>query len=105
MARQAAMAAPPPVSVPREPWAPVAVLAFVGEIFMLFVGAVGWVLRGKLNLRDTVAQMAAIGVDSMPIIIACTLSTGGVFAYYTADIFVNFGATAFLGGTLTLSIL
>jgi phospholipid/cholesterol/gamma-HCH transport system permease protein len=105
MASQAAVTSSTTVSVPREPWAPIAVLAFVGEIFLLLVGALGWVLRGKLNLRDTLNQMAAIGVDSMPIIIACTLSTGGVFAYYTADIFINFGATAFLGGTLTLSIL
>jgi phospholipid/cholesterol/gamma-HCH transport system permease protein len=103
MASQAAITSPPPVS--SEPWAPVAVLAFIGEVFVLFTGAVGWLLRGKVNLRDTLAQMAAIGVDGLPIAIATTLSTGGVFAFYTADIFVNFGATPFLGGTLTLSIL
>jgi phospholipid/cholesterol/gamma-HCH transport system permease protein len=47
--------------------------------------------------------MSAIGVDSVPIVVASTLSTGAVFAFYTAGLFVRFGATNFLGGTLTLS--
>jgi phospholipid/cholesterol/gamma-HCH transport system permease protein len=104
MARQAAITSPPP-PLSTAPFAPIAVLAFIGEVFMLLVGSIGWVLRGKLSLRDTVAQMASLGVDALPIVAATTLSTGGVFAFYSTDIFVSFGATAFVGGTLTLSIL
>lgn len=80
-------------------------LIFLGETWMLAFRAFGFLLRGKISLKDTLAQMAAIGVDSLPIVLATTLSTGAVFAYYTTGIFVRFGATNFVGGTLTLSFL
>jgi len=83
----------------------VSTFVFLGEAWLLAVRAIGFLLRGKFSVRDTLAQMAAIGVDSLPIVIACTLSTGAVFAYYTAGVFVKFGGGPFVGGTLTLSFL
>jgi phospholipid/cholesterol/gamma-HCH transport system permease protein len=80
-------------------------LVFLGETWLLAVRALGFLLRGKLHLKNTLQQMAAIGVDSLPIVLACCLSTGAVYAFYTAEIFVRFGATQFVGGTLTLSFL
>src|SRR2546429_9792658 len=77
-------------------------LVFLGETWLLAVQAFGFLLRGKLHLRNTLLQMAAIGVDSLPIVLACCLSTGAVYAFYTTDIFVRFGAGNFVGGTLTL---
>ncbi len=50
-------------------------------------------------------QMSAIGVGSLPIVIAITFSTGAVFAYYTTSVFVRFGAVNFVGGTLTYGFL
>ena len=44
-------------------------------------------------------------MDSVPIVVASCLSTGAVYSFYTADVFVRFGATNFIGGTLTLSFL
>lgn len=81
------------------------VLVFLGETWSLAAQALGYLLRGRLHVRQTVAQMAAIGVDALPIVIASSFSTGAVFAYYTAGIFVRFGAENFVGGTLTLSFL
>ena len=78
---------------------------FVGDAFLLAARAIGFLIRGQFSLRMTLMQMAAIGVDSLRIVIAACLSTGAVFAYYTADTFVKFGATQFVGGTLTLSFL
>ncbi len=49
--------------------------------------------------------MAQLGVDSLPITIATAASTGAVLAFYTAGVFVRFGATVFVGGTLALSFL
>ncbi|MEP6756923.1 MAG: ABC transporter permease [Chthonomonadales bacterium] len=46
-----------------------------------------------------------MGVDSLPIAIITTLSTGAVFALYTAGIFLRFGGAQFLGGMLTLSFI
>jgi phospholipid/cholesterol/gamma-HCH transport system permease protein len=82
-----------------------ATFVFLGETWILAVQAFGFLLRGKLHLRNTLLQMASIGVDSLPIVLACCLSTGAVYAFYTTDIFVRFGAGNFVGGTLTLSFL
>lgn len=92
----------------RSPAGPgwiITLLVFLGETALLGARAVGMVLRGRLHVRNTLLQMAAIGVDSLPIVLACCLSTGAVYAFYTSDIFVRFGAVNFVGGTLTLSFL
>jgi phospholipid/cholesterol/gamma-HCH transport system permease protein len=90
---------------PVSPGALYATLEFLGETVGLFVRALGFVVRGRFSLRDLLTQMAAIGVDSLPIVVATCLSTGAVYAFYTSGVFVRFGATNFVGGTLTLSFL
>lgn len=103
MANQAAIETPPRPQAGPNPL--LSFLAFIGETSLLAARAIGYVLRGQLSLKGTLGQMAAIGVDALPIVIASTLSTGAVFALYTAGLFVQFGASRFLGGTLTLSFL
>jgi phospholipid/cholesterol/gamma-HCH transport system permease protein len=80
-------------------------LVFLGETWTLALQALGAALRGRINVRNTVAQMAAIGTDSLPIVLTTTLSTGAVFAFYVTDIFLRFGAVRFVGGMLTVSFL
>lgn len=89
----------------RSPTMIVSLLVFLGDVALLAGRAMGFLLRGRLHVRNTLIQMAAIGVDSLPIVLACCLSTGAVYAFYTTDIFVRFGAVNFVGGTLTLSFL
>jgi phospholipid/cholesterol/gamma-HCH transport system permease protein len=84
---------------------PVALLIFLGETFSLAAQAVIVVLKGRLNLRNTLHQMASIGVDSIPIVVATSLSTGAVVAFYTVDVFVRYGAANLVGGTLTYTFL
>jgi phospholipid/cholesterol/gamma-HCH transport system permease protein len=103
MATQAAIDSPR--RAPASPSSLTLALAFVGESFLLFTRALGFILRGRLNARLMLQQMAAIGVNSLPIVVVTTLSTGGVFALYTSPLFVRLGAVSFLGGTLTLSFL
>lgn len=78
-------------------------LLFIGETWRLAGEALGYVARGRVSIAETVRQMALIGVDSLPIIAATSASTGAVLAFYTSGVFVRFGASAFVGGTLALS--
>lgn len=80
-------------------------LVFVGETWRLAAQAAGEILRGRADARNTVAHMAAIGADAIPIVLLTTLSTGAVLAFYTAGVFVHFGGVTFVGGMLTLSFL
>ena len=78
---------------------------FLGEAWDLAVGAFRFIGRGRISTRETLAQMNAIGVGSLPIVLIINFSTGTVFAYYTSTVFVQFGATQFVGGTLTYAFL
>lgn len=82
-----------------------ATLVFIGETVSLAAAALGFVARGRISVRNTVEQMSAIGVGSIPIVMAINFSTGAVFAYYTASVFVQFGAIQFVGGTLSYAFL
>jgi phospholipid/cholesterol/gamma-HCH transport system permease protein len=83
----------------------VSALVFVGETWWLALRALAMIFRGRARFRETLIQMASIGADALPIVALITVSTGGVFAFYTAPLFVRFGGTNFVGGTLTLSFL
>src|SRR5438045_4405969 len=80
-------------------------LVFFGEIAALTSGAVCFLFKGRVSVRNVLLQMSAIGVGSLPIVLAITFSTGAVFAYYTASVFVRFGAINFVGGTLAYGFL
>lgn len=80
-------------------------LAFVGETAALAWSALALIARRRVSASVTLEQMAAIGADALPIVTIITLSTGAVFAFYTAPVFVRFGAVGFVGGTETLSFL
>ena len=78
---------------------------FLGETAELAGGAFRFISRGRISARETLSQMNAIGVGSLPIVLIINFSTGAVFAYYTSQVFVQFGATQFVGGTLTYAFL
>jgi len=80
-------------------------LVFVGDSWRLAFQACGCILRGRVSLAESVRQMSLIGVDALPIIVATSVSTGSVLAFYTSGVFVRFGAASFVGGTLALSFL
>jgi phospholipid/cholesterol/gamma-HCH transport system permease protein len=80
-------------------------LEFVGETTLLAWSALAYLLRGRFSFREAVRQMAVLGADSLPIVLLTTSSTGAVFSLYTVGIFVTYGATNFIGGTLTIAFL
>lgn len=93
------------IETTAAPSAARALLEFVGETTLLAWSALAYLLRGRFSLREAVRQMALLGADSLPIVLLITGSTGAVFSLYTVDIFVTYGATRFVGGTITVAFL
>jgi phospholipid/cholesterol/gamma-HCH transport system permease protein len=82
-----------------------ALLSFVGETTILAGQTLAAIVRGGLALRDLVGQMAAIGVDSIWIVLVVTTATGAVFAFYISSLSRSIGFTGFVGGTLGYAFL
>lgn len=58
---------------------------FFGEILLLLLHTIGGILHRPAERRQTVYQMAQIGIDSLPIVAITTLFSGMVLAYHTAQ--------------------
>jgi phospholipid/cholesterol/gamma-HCH transport system permease protein len=74
--------------------------AFVGETSILAGQVALEIARGGVKFSDLVAQMAAVGADSIWIVLIVTTATGAVFAYYVTNLSLQLGYTAFVGGAL-----
>jgi phospholipid/cholesterol/gamma-HCH transport system permease protein len=61
-------------------------------------------LRGKINWRNTVEQMAAVGPDSLFIALLTAVFVGAVFTIQVAREFINFGAGNLVGGVLAVAL-
>ena len=77
---------------------------FFGDAAMILSGTVKRIFAGDVSVRDTVTQMALIGVNSVPIVLVTTAFSGAVLALYTAQLFVQYGAGNLVGGGISLSI-
>ncbi len=75
----------------------ISALSFVGGAWMLLGEATLYVLRGAVNRRLTVQQMANIGVNSLPVVLVTVAFSGMVLSYHTAGTFVRFGVTGLIG--------
>ncbi len=80
-------------------------LTFLGEFMQLALGAISAIARGQIDFRDTLTQMAAIGADSLPVVLTNTASTGAVFAIYTSNLALQLGFPEVVGGTLGYAFL
>jgi phospholipid/cholesterol/gamma-HCH transport system permease protein len=79
-------------------------LVFLGEVTLLFVDTIRRMFAPPFEFKETLNQMAFVGFASIPIVALTTFSSGAVLALYTADIFVKYGASSFVGGTISLSV-
>lgn len=61
-------------------------------------------LRGKINRRNTLEQMAAVGPDSLFIALLTAIFVGAVFTIQVAREFINFGAGNIIGGVLSVAL-
>src|SRR5947209_2342800 len=82
-----------------------ATLTFLGECALLTGQAALWMTRGGIDFRDLLTQMAAIGADSVWIVLVITTATGAVFALYTTNLALQIGFTQFVGGTMGYAFL
>jgi phospholipid/cholesterol/gamma-HCH transport system permease protein len=60
-------------------------LSFFGENFILLLHTIGGIFHRPVERRQTVYQMAQIGLGSLPIVAITTLFSGMVLAYHTAQ--------------------
>lgn len=77
-----------------------AVFAFLGETAALTWQCGIAAVTGGLNAGDIVNQMAAVGADSIWIVLLVTTATGAVFSYYLTSLTQQIGFTGFVGGVL-----
>ncbi|WP_009630022.1 MlaE family lipid ABC transporter permease subunit [Synechocystis sp. PCC 7509] len=61
-------------------------------------------LKVKIHRRNTIEQMAAVGPDSLLIVIVTAAFVGMVFTIQVAREFINFGAVQAVGGVLALAL-
>lgn len=61
-------------------------------------------LGGKIHRRNTLAQMAIVGPDSLTIAMITASFIGAVFTIQVTREFINFGATTAIGGVLALAL-
>ncbi len=79
---------------------------FYRPLAALFLGgqAIAHILTGKIHRRNTIEQMANVGPNSLAIALMTAISVGFVFTIQVAREFINFGATAAVGGVLALAL-
>lgn len=81
-----------------------AVLAHLGAMTMMLAQAVSFILRRRVNLRDTIEQMKRIGVESLPMVSITGFATGMVLVVQIGDQFVKMGAETYVGGVVALAL-
>ncbi len=77
---------------------------FIGESALIGYGAFRYIFTGDFSIRDTLSQMALIGVNSLPIVLVTTAFSGAVLSLYTSQTLVQWGLGSLVGGTVSLSV-
>jgi phospholipid/cholesterol/gamma-HCH transport system permease protein len=79
-------------------------LTFVGELAMLVADILKRLFRRPFEWRETVDQMAFIGVASVPIVALTGFFSGAVLSLYLTQFLGRYGASSFIGGTVGLTV-
>ncbi len=77
---------------------------FVGEISILFMDAVKRLVTSRFEVKETLNQMAFVGVNSVPIVAMTGFFSGAVLSLYISTFLLKYGATSFVGATVALSM-
>lgn len=75
----------------------IAFFAFFGETTLLHLETLRGILRGQANARDTIHQMAHIGVHSLPVAAVTMVLSGAVLAYHGAIETGQWGVSQYVG--------
>lgn len=81
-----------------------ALFVFVGEVAIIFFDALRRLFKRPTEWRETVDQMAFIGVASVPIVALTAFFAGAVLSLYLSQFLSEYGATAFVGATVGLTV-
>jgi phospholipid/cholesterol/gamma-HCH transport system permease protein len=81
-----------------------AFFVFVGEITFLLTDAVKRMLTSRFEAKETLNQMAFVGVNSLPIVMLTGFFSGAVLSLYISTFLLKYGATTFVGATVSLSM-
>jgi phospholipid/cholesterol/gamma-HCH transport system permease protein len=76
----------------------------LGEAVVMVWQAIGFIVRGKVSLKETIKQMAIIGADSLPMVSITGLFTGMVLVVQMGNQFVRIGAESYVGGVVALAL-
>jgi phospholipid/cholesterol/gamma-HCH transport system permease protein len=82
----------------------VSMFEFVGEASLIFWDAVKRLFRRPTEWRETMDQMAFIGVASVPIVVLTSFFAGAVLSLYLSQFLSEYGATTFVGATIGLTV-
>lgn len=89
---------------PRRGDALQASLEFVGALGLLLFASLRAMFRTRLELGETLHQMAFIGAASAPIVALTSAFTGAVVTLYSASLLVDAGGGGFVGGAIALAM-
>lgn len=76
----------------------------VGEFIFFLRSAFGFLLRGRIHLRNTLNQLAFIGTDSLPITLVTALAVGMVFCLQISGVMIKYGSSGVIGGVTAMSL-
>ena len=76
----------------------------IGEITLLSFQTLFYSLKGNFSLKDLLAQMVRMGVDSLPVAVVTAAFVGMVFAVQIASEFMKFGAGSVVGGVMAIAV-
>lgn len=95
----------PAMSLEAVAWQPLRNgLEFLGELWLLLIDSLRRLPTPPFEWRETIGQMAFVGVASLPIVTLTSFFSGSVIALYLAQFLSQYGATQFIGGTVGLSV-
>jgi phospholipid/cholesterol/gamma-HCH transport system permease protein len=77
---------------------------FVGECAILLAESARRAFQKPFEWRESLAQMAFLGVASVPIVAMTTLASGAVISLYSAELLVRYGAGNLVGAAVGLAV-
>jgi len=82
----------------------IAIAEELGRILLLLFNVIKQIFLPPFEVRNIFKQMMEIGVKSLPVVIVTAFFTGMVFALQTYTGFQRFGAQAYVGTVVALSL-
>ena len=75
----------------------------LGAMTTMLMSALSFILKGRINFKDTIMQMKRIGNESLPMVSITALATGMVLVVQVGFQFVRMGAESYIGGVVALA--